>query len=42
MGWFAQNAMVFRSYGEIYYDKIIQEETPQAKRLAHYITTHGI
>ena len=42
MGWFTQNAMVFRSYGEIYYDKIIQEETPQASRLAHYIKTHGI
>jgi len=42
MGWFAQNAMVFKSYGKMYYDKIIEEETPQAIRLAEYIVEYGL
>ena len=37
LGWFVQNAMVFKSYGEIYYNQIIEEETPQAIRLADYL-----
>jgi len=39
MGWLVNNAMVCKSYGDVYYDQIIQEETPQAKRLAEYLTT---
>jgi SAM-dependent methyltransferase len=37
MGWFVNNAMVFRPYGDVYYPQIIEEETPQAIRLAEYI-----
>lgn len=37
MGWFVNNAMVFRPYGDVYYAQIIEEETPQAIRLAEYI-----
>lgn len=38
MGWFVNNVMVFKSYGDVYYEQIIQEETPQAVRLAKYLT----
>jgi 23S rRNA U2552 (ribose-2'-O)-methylase RlmE/FtsJ len=37
MGWFVNNVMVFKTYGDVYYDQIIQEETPQAVRLAEYL-----
>lgn len=37
MGWFLQNAVVFKQYGATCYARIIQEETPQAIRLAEYI-----
>lgn len=36
LGWFTQNAVVFRKYGDVCYDRIIQEETPQAERLAQW------
>lgn len=42
MGWFVNNAMVFKSYGAMYYEQIIAEETPQAVRLAEYLTTHTL
>jgi SAM-dependent methyltransferase len=42
LGWFAINAIVFKRYGEMYYDKIIEEETPQAVRLAEYIKNNFI
>lgn len=38
MGWFVNNVMVFKSYGDVYYRQIIEEETPQAVRLAEYLT----
>jgi 2-polyprenyl-3-methyl-5-hydroxy-6-metoxy-1,4-benzoquinol methylase len=37
MGWFVNNAMVFKSYGKMYYNTIVEEETPQANRLAQYL-----
>jgi len=37
MGWFRNNAVVFKEYGAACYDRIIQEETPQAVRLASYL-----
>ena len=36
MGWFLQNAVVFKQYGATCYERIIEEETPQAIRLAEY------
>jgi 2-polyprenyl-3-methyl-5-hydroxy-6-metoxy-1,4-benzoquinol methylase len=42
MGWFVQNVMVFKSYGEIYYNQIIEEETPQAVRLAKYLKNNRL
>ncbi len=39
MGWLVNNVMVFRTYGAMYYDQIVAEETPQAVRLAEYLTT---
>jgi len=35
--WLAQNIMIFKSYGDVCYQSIIEQETPQAKRLAKYI-----
>jgi hypothetical protein len=37
MGWFRNNAVVFKQYGAACYDRIIAEETPQAVRLAAYL-----
>lgn len=37
MGWFINNVQVFRQYGAVCFDRIRQEETPQAERLATYI-----
>jgi hypothetical protein len=38
MGWLVNNVMVFRTYGAMYYAQIVAEETPQAVRLAEYLT----
>jgi len=38
MGWFTQNAVLFKQYGAACYDRIIEEETPQALRLAEYFS----
>jgi 2-polyprenyl-3-methyl-5-hydroxy-6-metoxy-1,4-benzoquinol methylase len=37
LGWLTQNIMIFKSYGDVCYQGIIEQETPQAKRLAKYI-----
>jgi len=42
MGWFRNNAVVFKAYGQACYDRIIQEETPQAIRLASYLSQHRL
>lgn len=42
MGWFANNAILFKNYGSVYYETIISEETPQAVRLAEYISAGGL
>lgn len=42
MGWFIQNAVVFRQYGATCYERIIREETPQAVRLAEFIARRGL
>lgn len=34
MGWLINNVQVFRRYGDVCFDQIIAEETPQAARLA--------
>lgn len=42
MGWFRNNAVVFKNYGAACYERITREETPQAKRLAEYISSYGL
>lgn len=42
MGWLVNNVMVFRTYGSMYYKQIVEEETPQAVRLAEYLTTQFV
>ena len=42
MGWFRNNAVVFKTYGSACYERIIKEETPQAMRLAEFISTQGL
>lgn len=37
MGWLVNNVQIFKSYGDVCYDQIIKEETPQAKRVAEWI-----
>jgi SAM-dependent methyltransferase len=37
LGWLTQNIMIFKSYGDVCYHGIIEQETPQAKRIAKYI-----
>lgn len=37
MGWLANNVQIFRRYGDVCYDQIVAEETPQAERLAAYL-----
>lgn len=37
MGWLPKNIQIFKSYGDVCYDQIIAEETPQAKRMASLI-----
>lgn len=39
MGWLTNNVQIFCSYGDVCYDRIIEEETPQAKRVAEWINT---
>ena len=34
MGWLTNNVQIFKSYGDVCYDQIIKEETPQAERMA--------
>lgn len=38
LGWLTQNAVVFKQYGATCYKRIIEEETPQAIRLAEWIS----
>jgi SAM-dependent methyltransferase len=38
LGWLTNNAMVFKSYSKMYYKQIIEEETPQAVRIAEYLS----
>lgn len=40
MGWFVRNAIIFKSFGEHSYETIVQEETPQAQRLAQYLASN--
>lgn len=37
MGWLVNNVQIFKSYGDVCYDQIIKEETPQAVRVAEWI-----
>lgn len=37
MGWLTNNVQIFRSYGAVCFEQIIQEETPQAVRIAQYL-----
>ena len=37
MGWLTNNVQIFRGYGDVCYEQIIREETPQAKRVASLI-----
>ena len=37
MGWLTNNVQIFKSYGDVCYDQIIKEETPQAKRVAELV-----
>lgn len=37
MGWLINNVQIFKSYGDVCYNQIIQEETPQAIRVAEWI-----
>jgi SAM-dependent methyltransferase len=37
MGWLINNVQIFKSYGDVCYDQIIKEETPQAIRVAEWI-----
>lgn len=39
LGWLANNAQIFRRYGDVYYAQIVAEETPQAIRIAEYLKT---
>lgn len=38
MGWLINNVQIFRSYGDVCYEQIIAEETPQAARVAEWIS----
>jgi hypothetical protein len=38
MGWLINNVQIFKSYGDVCYDQIIREETPQAVRVAEWIS----
>jgi hypothetical protein len=42
MGWFRNNAVVFKQYGAACYDRIIAEETPQAVRLASFLSQNTL
>lgn len=37
MGWLPRNVQIFKSYGDVCYDQIVKEETPQAERMAKII-----
>ena len=37
MGWLTNNVQIFKSYGDVCYDQIIKEETPQARRVAELV-----
>jgi hypothetical protein len=38
MGWLINNVQIFKSYGDVCYDQIVREETPQAVRVAEWIS----
>lgn len=38
LGWLVNNVQIFRRYGDVCYKQIIEEETPQAARVAEYMT----
>lgn len=38
MGWLLNNIQIFRAYGSVCYDSIIKEETPQAIRVAEWVS----
>lgn len=42
MGWFTQNAVIFKQYGAACYARIIEEETPQAERLAEFLAINTL
>lgn len=42
MGWLVNNVQIFKSYGDVCYEQIIKEETPQAKRVAEWINKNII
>lgn len=42
MGWLVNNAMVFKSYSKMYFKQILEEETPQAIRIAEYLTNNKL
>lgn len=42
MGWFKNNAVVFKQYGVACYQRIIEEETPQAIRLAEFLSVNRL
>lgn len=41
MGWLTNNAQIFKRYGTVYFDQIVQEETPQAQRIAQYFSENN-
>jgi SAM-dependent methyltransferase len=40
MGWLVNNVQIFKSYGDVCYQQIIKEETPQALRVADWINNN--
>lgn len=37
MGWLVNNVQIFQPYGRVCFDQIVQEEAPQALRVAEYL-----
>jgi SAM-dependent methyltransferase len=37
LGWLINNVQIFRQYGQVCFAQIIEEETPQARRLAEFL-----
>jgi SAM-dependent methyltransferase len=40
MGWLVNNVQIFRPYGDVYFDTIVAEESPQAARIAQYFAAN--